>query len=413
MPPSALAVFCKKTQICKFYQKNKCKRGQECTFAHSSEELRAPPDLRCTRLCHDVISKGRCADTQCRFAHVRVEVRRLAVPRASKDSWACEPTAVKVVVGQVTPQRPFLRTVPVGAGALPANVAPSQQPLPVSMSEMAAEGEPEATLDPSAASVGVFSQSTTPGDGSLDSFSRWMTEDSSPPWTSPESSPVDSELASSQGDSGAGDAASDNDTAAPKVRGMRNWFHKTRMCRFHVEGHCGKGHACSFAHGQTELRPLPDLTCMKLCPRLLHTGVCDMEGCTFAHSREELHSSPEAKERLPAARGMLAAAAAAVACAATERREHDPLGALDWSRICVKHTFLELQEDKELSKPYHRSRSVPCRLSRDEPQPGECAKAGMPTQSWRSQPPLTMPARSFRCAPVACSGRVPIVVLPQ
>uniref|UniRef100_A0A7S4SV40 C3H1-type domain-containing protein n=1 Tax=Alexandrium monilatum TaxID=311494 RepID=A0A7S4SV40_9DINO len=191
---------------------------------------------------------------------------------------------------------------------------------------------------------------------------------------------------------------------------QREW---TRTCRFYAEGRCRKGRACAFAHGRAELWPLPDLTNTKLCSRALRAGACDREGCTFAHSGEELRSPPCVKTRLPAARRMPADGAAAVARAAAERWEHDPLGALDWSRVRVKHTFLEWQEDKEVGEPRRRSRSAPYGPGRDEPLPGEGAETSLPTQSWRSQPPLTTPARSFRRAPAACGGGVPIATLPQ
>uniref|UniRef100_A0A7S4SUK1 C3H1-type domain-containing protein n=1 Tax=Alexandrium monilatum TaxID=311494 RepID=A0A7S4SUK1_9DINO len=416
MSPSPLMVFCAKTRLCQFYQRGKCKRGHECTFAHSGDELRAPPDLACTKLCPDVISTGRCDNGGCRFAHVEDEVWRLPRPRQPKTGeWASELKVVDAAIGHVAAHGSLPPTAPIGAGALPAGVAPSQRPLPVavpvSLPEIVAEGEPEATLDMSALSSCVSSRSTAPGDESIDYLSPLTPDSGSLPWASRASSPVDSKLAGSP--SRAGDAASGNDSAAPTIRRRRNKFHKTRMCWLHAEGRCGKGGVCSFAHGQMELQPLPDLAGTKLCPRLLHAGVCDEEGCTFAHSREELSSSPDGKRRLPAAWRMVAGAAAAVACATAEGWEHDPLGALDWSRVCVKHTFLEWQEDKEVGEPRRRARSAPCGLSRDEPQPGECAETGMPTQGWRSRPPPMTPARSFRRAPAARSGEVPILLPPQ
>uniref|UniRef100_A0A7S4VNK8 C3H1-type domain-containing protein n=1 Tax=Alexandrium monilatum TaxID=311494 RepID=A0A7S4VNK8_9DINO len=373
MPP-ALVAFCEKTQLCKFHQRGKCTKGRNCTFAHSSEELRAPPDLRRTKLCPDVISKGRCDVSECRFAHDVDEVRRLAAPKASKDKRACEPEAIRAAKEQVAAQWSLA----------PTGVAPSQQSLTVSLSEIVADGEPEATLHMSALSGSVSSRSTALGDESIDSLSCLTSDDSSLPWTWEADSSVDSERASSQGDSGTGNAASDNDSTASTIRGMGNTFHKIRMCRFHAEGRCGNCHACSSAHGQTESQPLLNLTSTELCCRLLHTGVCDKEGSTSAHSEEELRSSPDGQKQLPAARRVLAGGAGAVARAAAEGRERGPLSALDWSRVCVKRTFLEWREDEELGKPHRRSRSVPCRPSRDEPQPGECTKAGMPTQTWRS-----------------------------
>lgn len=53
-------------------------------------------------------------------------------------------------------------------------------------------------------------------------------------------------------------------------------------------GICAKGPDCPFAHGSTELKPLPDLRCTRLCKELLSTGECADQNCTYAHSREQL-----------------------------------------------------------------------------------------------------------------------------
>jgi len=68
-------------------------------------------------------------------------------------------------------------------------------------------------------------------------------------------------------------------------------FAKTKLCKFELLGMCAKGPACPFAHGQVELRELPDLRCTKLCFSILQTGACNKPNCTFAHSREELRAA--------------------------------------------------------------------------------------------------------------------------
>jgi len=70
-------------------------------------------------------------------------------------------------------------------------------------------------------------------------------------------------------------------------------FSKTKMCRFELLGICAKGLQCPFAHGNTELRALPDLRNTKLCRELLQTGECNNRNCTYAHNREELRSTLE------------------------------------------------------------------------------------------------------------------------
>lgn len=67
-------------------------------------------------------------------------------------------------------------------------------------------------------------------------------------------------------------------------------FSKTKMCKFELLGMCAKGPQCPFAHGNEELRPLPDLRCTKMCREMLHSGTCSNPSCAYAHSREELRA---------------------------------------------------------------------------------------------------------------------------
>lgn len=84
----------------------------------------------------------------------------------------------------------------------------------------------------------------------------------------------------------------EGDTNPAAANGQRaQQFSKTKLCKFELLGICAKGRACPFAHGQTELRPLPDLRCTKLCISLLQTGQCNDQDCTFAHSRDELRTT--------------------------------------------------------------------------------------------------------------------------
>eukprot|EP00931_Biecheleriopsis_adriatica_P016199 TRINITY_DN12012_c0_g2_i1.p1 TRINITY_DN12012_c0_g2~~TRINITY_DN12012_c0_g2_i1.p1 ORF type:complete len:228 (-),score=18.98 TRINITY_DN12012_c0_g2_i1:5-688(-) len=58
------------TKLCKFHAEGKCKRGESCTFAHSSEQIRDQPDFSKTRLCAAFKRVGRCTrGTDCKFAH--------------------------------------------------------------------------------------------------------------------------------------------------------------------------------------------------------------------------------------------------------------------------------------------------------------------------------------------------------
>jgi len=55
---------------------------------------------------------------------------------------------------------------------------------------------------------------------------------------------------------------------------------------------CTRGAACAFAHGEHELKQVPDLTRTKPCPTLLRTGVCNEPQCAFAHQKEEIRRFP-------------------------------------------------------------------------------------------------------------------------
>jgi len=76
---------------------------------------------------------------------------------------------------------------------------------------------------------------------------------------------------------------------------------KTKLCKLYLEGTCGRGDECAFAHGVEQIQHTPDLQCTKLCPRMERTGVCNRGSlCKFAHSTEELRGlSPALRSMLP------------------------------------------------------------------------------------------------------------------
>lgn len=73
-----------KTRFCKFHARGRCRRGTQCTFAHSNEELQPRPDYFKTQLCVDFFRNASCTMAElCRYAHSPEEVRRI---RHVKDS---------------------------------------------------------------------------------------------------------------------------------------------------------------------------------------------------------------------------------------------------------------------------------------------------------------------------------------
>ncbi|CEM18360.1 unnamed protein product [Vitrella brassicaformis CCMP3155] len=64
---SKLSQKCWKTKFCKFFMEGRCNR-ENCTYAHSCEEMRVMPNLRKTKLCGQWL-RGKCNDPLCKFAH--------------------------------------------------------------------------------------------------------------------------------------------------------------------------------------------------------------------------------------------------------------------------------------------------------------------------------------------------------
>mmetsp|Transcript_53844 Transcript_53844/g.125232 ORF Transcript_53844/g.125232 Transcript_53844/m.125232 type:complete len:273 (-) Transcript_53844:120-938(-) len=64
-----------KTKLCKFELLGICAKGTHCPFAHTAGELRDLPDLRCTKLCFEILRTGHCSKWDCTFAHSREELR--------------------------------------------------------------------------------------------------------------------------------------------------------------------------------------------------------------------------------------------------------------------------------------------------------------------------------------------------
>lgn len=73
---------------------------------------------------------------------------------------------------------------------------------------------------------------------------------------------------------------------------------KTRLCEFNLRGACERGAKCNFAHTKEELCSTPNLQGTKLCPGLVRGRGCpDRSSCKFAHSEEELHAANAAVVR--------------------------------------------------------------------------------------------------------------------
>jgi len=64
-----------KTKLCQEFLEGNCQRGDRCSFAHGESELRSTPDLFKTAICN-LWTQGKCnAGERCRFAHGHEDLR--------------------------------------------------------------------------------------------------------------------------------------------------------------------------------------------------------------------------------------------------------------------------------------------------------------------------------------------------
>lgn len=75
-----------KTKKCRFFGMGMCTKGAACKFAHSAEEARPMPNLRCTKLCPVLLEKGECRKIGCTYAHAADERRRLGSLRSKQSA---------------------------------------------------------------------------------------------------------------------------------------------------------------------------------------------------------------------------------------------------------------------------------------------------------------------------------------
>lgn len=64
-----------KTLACKYFPKGLCKKGADCTYAHSQDEIKPRPILYRTELCHGFMKTGSCMYKNCKYAHSLAEIQ--------------------------------------------------------------------------------------------------------------------------------------------------------------------------------------------------------------------------------------------------------------------------------------------------------------------------------------------------
>ncbi|CAK0797633.1 unnamed protein product [Prorocentrum cordatum] len=64
------ARFLHKTRLCMYYANGYCARGEDCSFAHGSDDVRTAPDFSYTQPCKSFMKTGKCRQGDaCKFAH--------------------------------------------------------------------------------------------------------------------------------------------------------------------------------------------------------------------------------------------------------------------------------------------------------------------------------------------------------
>ncbi|BDA41676.1 probable U-box domain-containing protein 37 at C-terminar half [Coccomyxa sp. Obi] len=80
-----------------------------------------------------------------------------------------------------------------------------------------------------------------------------------------QSGPPQSADPSSAGPSSAGPSWPSSSGSHPKEKPQPDYQYKHKMCMYHIQGHCSRGSACTYAQGPSELRPLPQMRSIE-CP---------------------------------------------------------------------------------------------------------------------------------------------------
>jgi len=130
----------------------------------------------------------------------------------------------------------------------------------------------------------------------------------------------------------AADANSRHETSSDALGGGGSILYKTKMCKFYTENRCTRGDSCQFAHGEQELKPLPDLRYTKVCPLLISTGECNHPDCKYAHGKIDLRERISCKKQ-----------------ALSESKIPSETTAFDFGRETTPSTDAEELSDVELS----------------------------------------------------------------
>lgn len=88
-----------------------------------------------------------------------------------------------------------------------------------------------------------------------------------------------------------------SEKAAKKKKQASKDLQKTRLCVYNIEGNCGFGRNCAFAHSPSEVKSVPDLAKTQLFTKFVE-GKCTNANCTYAHGEAELKDAPNFKKKM-------------------------------------------------------------------------------------------------------------------
>lgn len=244
-----LRLLCRKTELCRFYQRGACKRGAACDFAHEEQDVRTKPDLQGTKPCPAMVKGQRCEDPGCSFAHDTGKLRRLRPAPHAVDARAAAEGARS---GRA------LRAENFGGNCstLGSSNSSSRWSECEASSDASADCagsfdlDLDGTRDPDAGSAGTSSCASsawsrqTTACGSDDGFDRQTSGGSDDGFDRQTSGGSDDGFSRQTSKQSGGDRR-------PVHRSERKRY-KTRMCNFYVMGKCRKDE-CNFAHGAHEL----------------------------------------------------------------------------------------------------------------------------------------------------------------
>jgi len=81
-----------KTKLCRYFQSSRCHKGEDCSYAHTRDELVDKPNLIKTSLCHVWMKTSQCSmETECPYAHGRDKLRPHPSPRVCCESSSTSP----------------------------------------------------------------------------------------------------------------------------------------------------------------------------------------------------------------------------------------------------------------------------------------------------------------------------------